>query len=395
MNKWTLESTQSFPWPEFPSKPNEDKDTHYIGEMVRTSYNQLRNDVLKGSISLEEIITGEVYKKHEGSLLTSMDMLNRNVNSSLDGQVFTEWYPDTLPNMVQRISREMHTEFATRASVLELPACLKVKPHWYGNLFINGCHGLNVPSSLVDDIRSHIESDIKDLVENKREWPGIGYDNEFRYTRESHSHLYDALDKLFFDMEVIHAVETYMDNEMILDGVTLHVCKEDDKHWNMTMADKPPTPFENLHFDPKNGMMKCIFYLDDVKLDDGPFSYVLGSNSWAMEPFQNVVAKGVSVSNYMENGWNRAVFAELPKSMQYCANIGAFMTGDEDIYEQKYFYSRTHARTHSHSRINGSNLMIFDPGGLHRGGIVKNGGMRTNLQIMFRLGHRNQTLGFI
>ena len=146
MNKWTLESTQSFPWPEFPSKPNEDKDTHYIGEMVRTSYNQLRNDVLKGSISLEEIITGEVYKKHEGSLLTSMDMLNRNVNSSLDGQVFTEWYPDTLPNMVQRISREMHTEFATRASVLELPACLKVKPHWYGNLFINGCHGLNVPS---------------------------------------------------------------------------------------------------------------------------------------------------------------------------------------------------------------------------------------------------------
>ena len=381
MNKWTLESTQSFPWPEFPSKPNEDKDTHYIGEMVRTSYNQLRNDVLKGSISLEEIITGEVYKKHEGSLLTSMDMLNRNVNSSLDGQVFTEWYPDTLPNMVQRISREMHTEFATRASVLELPACLKVKPHWYDNLFINGCHGLNVPSSLVDDIRSHIESDIKDLVENKREWPGVGYDNEFRYTRESHSHLYDALDKLFFDMEVIHAVENYMDNEMILDGVTLHVCKEDDKHWNMTMADKPPTPFENLHFDPKNGMMKCIFYLDDVKLDDGPFSYVLGSNSWAMEPFQNVVAKGVSVSNYMENGWNRAVFAELPKSMQYCANIGAFMTGDEDIYEQKY--------------INGSNLMVFDPGGLHRGGIVKNGGMRTNLQIMFRLGHRNQTLGFI
>ena len=39
--------------------------------------------------------------------------------------------------------------------------------------------------------------------------------------------------------------------------------------------------------------------------------------------------------------------------------------------------------------------MVFDPGGLHRGGIAKNGGMRTNLQIMFRLGHRNQTLGFI
>ena len=172
-----------------------------------------------------------------------------------------------------------------------------------------------------------------------------------------------------------------MNNEMILEGVTLHVCKEDDKHWNMTKADKPPTPFENLHFDPKNGMMKCIFYLDDVGLNDGPFSYVLGSNSWVMEPFQNVVAKGVSVSNYMENGWNRATFADLPRSMQYCANIGAFMTGDEDIYEQKYF--------------NGSNLMVFDPGGLHRGGIVKNGGMRTNLQIMFRLGHRKQTLGFI
>ena len=386
MNKWNLESTQSFTWPEFPSKPNEDKDTHYIGEMVRTSYNQLRNDVLKGIISLEEIITGEVYKKHEGSLLTSIDMLNKNANS-LDSQVFT--------NMVQRILKEIHIEFATRASVLELPACLKVKPYWYDNLFADGCHGLNVPSSLVDDIRSHIESDIHHLQSKKSDWSGVGYDNEVRYTRESHSHLYDALDKLFFDMEVIHAVENYMNNEMILEGVTLHVCKEDDKHWNMTKADKPPTPFENLHFDPKNGMMKCIFYLDDVGLNDGPFSYVLGSNSWVMEPFQNVVAKGVSVSNYMENGWNRATFADLPRSMQYCANIGAFMTGDEDIYEHKYFYSRTHARTHPHSRINGSNLMVFDPGGLHRGGIVKNGGMRTNLQIMFRLGHRKQTLGFI
>ena len=372
MNKWNLESTQSFTWPEFPSKPNEDKDTHYIGEMVRTSYNQLRNDVLKGIISLEEIITGEVYKKHEGSLLTSIDMLNKNANS-LDSQVFT--------NMVQRILKEIHIEFATRASVLELPACLKVKPYWYDNLFADGCHGLNVPSSLVDDIRSHIESDIHHLQSKKSDWSGVGYDNEVRYTRESHSHLYDALDKLFFDMEVIHAVENYMNNEMILEGVTLHVCKEDDKHWNMTKADKPPTPFENLHFDPKNGMMKCIFYLDDVGLNDGPFSYVMGSNGWSMEPFQNIVAKGVSVSNYMEDGHRRAAFAELPRSMQYCANIGAFMTGDEDIYEQKYF--------------NGSNLMVFDPGGLHRGGIVKNGGMRTNLQIMFRLGHRKQTLGFI
>ena len=31
MNKWNLESTQSFTWPEFPSKPNENKDT--IGDI--------------------------------------------------------------------------------------------------------------------------------------------------------------------------------------------------------------------------------------------------------------------------------------------------------------------------------------------------------------------------
>ena len=67
MNKWNLESTQSFPWQDFPSKHQEDKNTHYMGEFVRTSYNQLRNDVLNGKVSLEEILTGEVYKRHEGS----------------------------------------------------------------------------------------------------------------------------------------------------------------------------------------------------------------------------------------------------------------------------------------------------------------------------------------
>ena len=140
MNKWNLESTQSFTWPEFPSKPNEDKDTHYIGEMVRTSYNQLRNDVLNGRTSLEEILTGEVYKKHEGSLSTSLHMLGNHVER----------------NMVMRIFKEMQIEFATRAAVFELPACLKVKPHWYGNLFINGCHGLNVVDTEVSNIRSYI-----------------------------------------------------------------------------------------------------------------------------------------------------------------------------------------------------------------------------------------------
>ena len=365
MNKWTLESSQLFPWPEFPSKHSEDKDTHHMGELVKASYNQLRNDVLNGKSSLEEILSGEIYKKYEGALSSSLHMLGNHVER----------------NMVLRIFKEMQIEFATRAAVFELPACLKLQPDWYEKLFKYGCHGLDVNDTEVSNIRSYIESDIVHLQTKKSDWSGVGYDNEVRYTRENNSNLYEALDKLFFDMEVIHAVENYMNNEMILEGVTLHVCKEDDKHWNMTKADKPPTPFENLHFDPKNGMMKCIFYLDDVGLNDGPFSYVIGSNGWSMEPFQNIVAKGVSVSNYMEDGHRRAAFAELPRSMQYCANIGAFMTGDEDIYEQKYF--------------NGSNLMVFDPGGLHRGGIVKNGGMRTNLQIMFRLGHRKQTLGFI
>ena len=370
MNKWTLETTKEFPWPKFPTIIEERKEANSVGEFIEHSYFDMRTDVLTRKITLEKLLTGDAYSSHDDALVTSINLLSNFVEH----------------DMVLRIFKEMQIEFSTLAAILELPSARKTQPNWYKSFASNGSRILQVPETIVDDIRMSINDDIYNLQTNDSEWGGVGYDNEVRYTREDSPILYEELEKLFDNMNVIHAVENYMDNEMILEGVTLHVCKEDDKHWNMTQADKPPTPFENLHFDPKNGMMKCIFYLDKVGIDDGPFSYVMGSNRWDMNPFHKVVAKAISVSNYMENGWRRSQFASLPKSMQYCANIGAFMTGDEDILENKYYTGPELGR---------GNLIVFDPGGLHRGGIVTDEGMRTNLQIMFRLAHKGKALGFI
>ena len=132
-------------------------------------------------------------------------------------------------------------------------------------------------------------------------------------------------------------------------------------------------------------MLKCIFYLNDVTPTDGPFSYIEGSHNWKDDLFNRVVAKSVSVSNYLENDRKREQFLKLPRSMQKCANIGSFLEDDvHAMFANLSVYTSDDA-----------NLLFFDPGGVHRGGIVEGDFVRINLQIMFRLSHNGQPLPFI
>jgi len=378
MNKWNLvKSFGSFPWfaptihSWFKDKWDEEEDsqTENLGKDLENAYNELYRKASKGLYTTYDFLQGAPYRE-SGGILEIFESLIRHRKVSVA--------------TIERIFKEMNTELCTR-SVVDTGFVKNLKfPPWYYNFLYDGCAPLKINEDEVATVLQHIHHDIDDLEKQGEVWKGVGYDNEKRYIRHVDKELYGSLDKIFLEHGVIESANTYFNYPMILDGVTLHVCKENDKHWQMTMADHPPTKYENLHFDPKNGMLKCIFYLDEVTEDSGPFSYVRSSHAWEDSSFNRVCAKGVAVSNYMQNDEERYQFLELPRNMQKCANIGAFLQDDvpEEFTKEKRYTSSD------------GNLFFFDPGGLHRGGIV-NSGRRINLQIMFRLSHNGQTVPFI
>tara|TARA_R110000823_G_scaffold260299_1_gene381187 strand:+ start:33 stop:1151 length:1119 start_codon:yes stop_codon:yes gene_type:complete len=288
-------------------------------------------------------------------------------------------------NMVNRLYKEIHTELCTTATISQYSILSSNSPKWYDDFYENGCIQLKIKEEDVSLVLRHIVLDIEELIKQGNVWHGVGYDNEHRYVRNVDRELYKELDSIFLKYGILDAAKEYFNYSMVVEGVTLHVCKQKDQHWQMTMADQTPTPYENLHFDPKNGMLKCIFYLNEVTNDNGPFSYIEGSHKWNDDPFNRVIAKSVSVSNYLENDEKRNQFLKLPRTMQKCANIGAFLQDNvNDMFTKEKKYTSDQG-----------NIMFFDPGGLHRGGIVHDKGMRANLQIMFRLAHNGQTVPFI
>ena len=377
MNKWDMKKTETFPWFEpiihswFKDKWNEEENPHtkWLGKRLEDFFNDIHRKTLKGLHGTYDLFDGAPYRE-EGGLVDTLGLLINHRDISKD--------------MLHRIFREMHIELCTRSVIKNETIKKLMLPDWYNDFLDNGCVPLQISVDEVSNVMQHIHHDINELEKQGDVWEGVGYDNEKRYIRQVDKELYSVLDKIFKTHGILDAASMYFNYSMVLDGVTLHVCKENDKHWQMTMADQSPTQYENLHFDPKNGMLKCIFYLDDVTEDTGPFSYIEGSHAWDDTPFNRVCAKGISVSNYMQNDDERYNFLELPRNMQKCANIGAFLQKDvNELFTQEKRYVSADG-----------NLMFFDPGGLHRGGIVKNG-KRINLQIMFRLAHNGQTVSFI
>ena len=133
----------------------------------------------------------------------------------------------------------------------------------------------------------------------------------------------------------------------------------------------------NWHCDASNtSWVKLFVYLTDVTEDDGPFSYVEKSNRWIYDDLQNIFGRAISTGSYCHTPDSRAVVFQLPKQLRISHNFGrCLLDGSEQqemiLEKEKLFTSDK------------GNLCIFDPAGMHRGGICKSG-TRIALQILMK-----------
>jgi hypothetical protein len=114
-------------------------------------------------------------------------------------------------------------------------------------------------------------------------------------------------------------------------------------------------------------LIKTVVYLDDVGIEQGPFSVVPGSNHWDRTGPARARRRGYDKSSIMSrNPSKRRMFLSLPPELRVKAEFGGDMLPDAP---------ETKALLEAETRMTGprGQVNIFDPEAIHRGGQVESG----------------------
>lgn len=136
-----------------------------------------------------------------------------------------------------------------------------------------------------------------------------------------------------------------------------------------------------LHFDPEATNIKSIIYLSEVSSEsDGPFSYIEKSNQIHQE---NIVARAAGAAmcgvSLLQDSAGIQFFRSLPAYLRYHNIIGSLL----QTSEINTFLLESSLNSEVPMLGQAGTYCLFDPVGLHRGGMCDDQGSRLNLQLIF------------
>ena len=242
----------------------------------------------------------------------------------------------------------------------------------YEDIFENGISYLKVD---VKELQDKLENDINNLLQQPDWRPPPG---QFDRAKQLGPEYIRMVNDMFTKLGVLQGATRYNKGRQLqVKNVVLHIATPTDQNWKQFLYDCDlTTRTTNLHIDPKEDVIKAMIYLNDITLDDGPFSYVEKSNRWIYDDLQNIFGRAISTGSYSHTPESRASVFQLPKVCRVSYNFGrCLLDGSEQqemiLEKEKQFTSDK------------GNLCIFDPTGMHRGGICKTG-IRIALQILMK-----------
>lgn len=237
----------------------------------------------------------------------------------------------------------------------------------------HGSAELQVPTR---DLKECLQGDIDSLLNVEPVRNYRAYDRSKEYG--AGTPCFNTVRKILGEHGVFTSAADYFGfQSMNLALVTLHVAKPGDVHLYQVFSDSGyKTDLYNMHFDPKAGTMKCILYLNQVGVDDGPFSYVPQSHRWAIPEETRLAAKANCTGNYLDTPEKRSFFMSLPEHKRVTSIFGPLCTNGSEV--NKTYHDLLEPFTSEDG-----NLIVFDPAMIHVGGACTTG-TRINLQIALR-----------
>ncbi|WP_370273998.1 phytanoyl-CoA dioxygenase family protein [Pseudooceanicola nitratireducens] len=188
--------------------------------------------------------------------------------------------------------------------------------------------------------------------------------------REHGNDLYDELNRLLEESGILAAASRYLGRKARLIDVNPQINDASDSFWRTIFPDLedaklPASAY--YHRDASGGDLKAIFYMTDVGPENGPFSYVVGSNKLSMSRLDDLIAEANDHNGLSStNPDARRRFAALPAKLRQKGAFGNDLEDDAQLAEQirKGVWSITGPK---------GSIVLFDTKGVHRGGMVVEG----------------------
>jgi len=242
----------------------------------------------------------------------------------------------------------------------------------YEDLFENGISYLTID---VKELKDRLKVEIDNLLQQPDWRPPPG---KFDRAKQLDIEIVNLVNEMFKSLGILQAATKYNKFKPLeVKNVVLHIAKPTDQNYKQFLYDcKTVSKTTNLHIDPKENVMKAMMYLNNITEDDGPFSYIEKSNRWIHDKLQNIFGRAISTGSYCHTPESRAVVFQLPKRLRVSHNFGRLL--QDNTEEQERLLKQEKMFTSDKG-----NLCIFDPAGMHRGGICKKGN-RIALQILMK-----------
>ena len=168
---------------------------------------------------------------------------------------------------------------------------------------------------------------------------------------------------------ILDGVSAYIGRPASLIDVNPQINDQSDDFWRRIFPDQPVAerPVAYMHRDATGGDIKAILYMSDVKPENGPFSYAIGSQKVYSGRLGDWIEQTNDQSSFSGTGpLNRRRFAALPAILRRKCAFG------NDVLPGSEIAQRLLGAEWTITAPRGS-VVLFDTKGIHRGGMVKQG----------------------
>ncbi len=190
------------------------------------------------------------------------------------------------------------------------------------------------------------------------------------FNPSDHKELFETLDGYMRKHGMLDAASAFIGRPVGVTHLLIQINDPGDSYFHGVFSDvenmeDPKTNY--MHVDTSYDMVKCVVYMNEVGMENGAFSYILGSHHARPEGWEGILRRAVDRSgmSYTQRKW-RQLFYSLPKSWRKKCTFGVDLvdgTEGSNLMLNNEFYI-TSAQ---------GNMGLFANNGVHRGGITKSG----------------------
>jgi hypothetical protein len=234
----------------------------------------------------------------------------------------------------------------------------------------DGCTDVQVPDALMRRISAASAEALAELRRIRGDKPhGRNFmESRTQALRHKHAALFSAVETFLASGGIHDAIAHYLGREVRLVDVAPQINDTSDDFWRRAFPDlgiAPPRAVY-LHKDAAGGGVKISLYLSSVGPHNGPFSYIVGSHRLSDTLITRWVERGNDYGLSATDPETRARFASLPRWLRRKATIG------DDLLDNDPRIAPLLSAERAFTGPAGT-AVIFDPRGLHRGGMVVEG----------------------